>query len=59
MCTKGGIDPSRMFSHFNRSSKKSILINLIRLMFDRDEQVYSIAQLGFRTLLSNGLNVDF
>lgn len=47
MCAKSGNDPNRLLSHFDRSSRKSVLLNLIGSILDRNLKASEIVQRDF------------
>lgn len=59
MTAKSGVDPNRILPIVNSSSRKSLLVNFIGSLLNRNDKVSSLVQQGFKTIIGNGLNSDF
>lgn len=58
MCAKSGYDPSRLLPSWDRSFRKSVLLNLISFSLDRNLKATELVHQGVRTIIGNGLNVN-
>lgn len=59
VCAKSGINPTTKFPYFNKSTKKSSLLNLIGPMLERNKHMSNVVQEEFKKLTWNGFNADF
>lgn len=59
VCAKSNADPSALRLFFSRRSRKSVLVNLIRSLMERNNRVSNMVNQRFRLLIGNGLNFDF
>lgn len=59
LSARSEVDSNRMLPLVNKSSMKSVLFNLIRIMLDRNDRASKLIHQGFRPLIGNGFNVNF
>lgn len=58
MSVKSGIDFSSLISAYNRSTRKSLLFNVVGPILDKNSKASDLVHHGFRTIIGNGFNTD-
>lgn len=59
VCAKRNVDPNSLSLTFCRRSRRSVLVNLIRSLMERNDIVPNLVSQDIRYLIDNGSNADF
>ena len=59
MCAKSRVNSGCVLTMLNRSTRKSLLFNLVGSTLDRNLKASELVQQRFRILVGNGSHIDF